>query len=103
MEININIQLQEEEVFRLITDKLDKIENFIKEAAPAIEELNKFRKENIPGAERINSEKVMEILRISRRTLQRYRSEKKIPYHRYGGKIVYYKKDIDDFINRHKF
>jgi excisionase family DNA binding protein len=41
------------------------------------------------------------LLKISRRCLQDYRSEGKIPFYRIGGKILYRSSDIEHFLEEH--
>ena len=40
------------------------------------------------------------MLHISKRTLQRYRSEGGLPYMRYGQKIYYKASDVKEFVNK---
>ena len=40
------------------------------------------------------------MLKVSKRTLQRYRTEGGLPYMKYGQKIYYKTSDVKDFVNR---
>ncbi|APA93636.1 MULTISPECIES: helix-turn-helix domain-containing protein [Myroides] len=53
---------------------------------------------NIDGEELLDNQDVLQILKISSRSLQRYRSDKKLPYYRLKGKIYYKLSDIQQFI-----
>ncbi len=56
------------------------------------------RKNFIEGEGLLDNQDVMELLRIRSRTLQRYRSEGKLPYYTISGKIYYRSSDIHQFI-----
>jgi excisionase family DNA binding protein len=47
------------------------------------------------GEKYITDKKLSKLLNISRRTLQDYRTEGKIPYYLVGGKILYKESDIE--------
>ncbi|MDM1499996.1 MULTISPECIES: helix-turn-helix domain-containing protein [Myroides] len=53
---------------------------------------------NIDGEELLDNQDVLQILKISSRSLQRYRSDKKLPYYRLKGKIYYKLSDVQQFI-----
>ncbi|MDM1415695.1 helix-turn-helix domain-containing protein [Myroides odoratimimus] len=53
---------------------------------------------NIDGEELLDNQDVLQILKISPRSLQRYRSDKKLPYYRLKGKIYYKLSDVQQFI-----
>lgn len=47
----------------------------------------------------LTTEEVLAILRVSRRTLQNYRTEGKIPFHKISHKTILYKEaDIEKFL-----
>ena len=48
----------------------------------------------------LDNQELMQILKISRRTLQTYRDEKVIPYSQVGNKIYYKAKDIEVFLKK---
>ena len=74
------------------------------EILSALEEIkNKVRKLEL---ERINDqwftgERVLNLLKISKRTLQNYRDSGKIGFSQIGSKIYYRRADIEEFLNRH--
>ena len=49
----------------------------------------------------LDNQDLCDILNTSKRTIQRFRSEKKLPYHRVGGKTYYKESDVMDFIKRY--
>ncbi|MDM1447985.1 helix-turn-helix domain-containing protein [Myroides odoratimimus] len=53
---------------------------------------------NIDGEELLDNQDVLQILKISSRSLQRYRSDKKLPYYRLKGKIYYKLSDVQQFV-----
>lgn len=52
----------------------------------------------IDGEQLLDNQDVLQLLRISSRSLQRYRSDKKLPYYKISGKLYYKKSDVDQFI-----
>ena len=52
----------------------------------------------IDGEQLLDNQDVLQLLRISSRSLQRYRSDKKLPYYTISGKLYYKKSDVDQFI-----
>lgn len=49
----------------------------------------------------LTSEEVCELLKLSTRTLQEYRDNGTIAYHKIGGKILYKQSDIQAMLERH--
>ena len=74
--------------FRSIERMLDSIENFTRNYRPTL------------GGERFLTDKeVSERLKISRRSLQDYRTNGQIPYIQLGGKILYQESDIQKMLD----
>lgn len=48
-----------------------------------------------------DNQDLCQLLNISKRTLQRYRSAEGLLYHRLHNKIFYYSRDVDNFIKEH--
>jgi len=46
----------------------------------------------------LTDRELSKLLKISRRSLQNYRAEGKIPFYRVGGKTLYCESDIEDFL-----
>lgn len=46
----------------------------------------------------LSTEEVMEMMNVSRRTVQNYRDEGKIPYTQEGRKILYPRDGVEDFL-----
>lgn len=86
MKHNITIQFD--------TDLLQNFETLIKEAV----------KEQLPSMKNsfqknwLSTEEVMEMMNVSRRTVQNYRDEGKIPYTQDGRKILYPRDGVEDFL-----
>ncbi|KUF45773.1 helix-turn-helix domain-containing protein [Myroides marinus] len=53
---------------------------------------------NIDGEELLDNQDVLQILKISYRSLQRYRSNKKLPYYKLKGKIYYKLSDVQQLL-----
>lgn len=61
----------------------------------SLEELSKSSRPMLDGERFLTDKEVSERLRISRRTLQEYRNESRIPYILLGGKVLYKESDIE--------
>ena len=61
-------------------------------------------KPSLNGERFLSDKEVSERLKVSRRTLQDYRTEGKIPYYQLsGGKILYRESDIEKMLNDNYF
>ena len=50
------------------------------------------------GKRCLTDKEVIALLKVSRRTLQEYRTERKIPYIVFGGKVLYRETDIEKLL-----
>ncbi|REC47546.1 helix-turn-helix domain-containing protein [Chryseobacterium pennipullorum] len=64
------------------------------------EKLNAKQNElnTIDGEQLLDNQDVLQMLKISARSLQRYRSEKKLPYYTISGKLYYKLSDVHELI-----
>ncbi len=62
-----------------------------------LQESNKSRS-NIDGEELLDNQDILQMLKISNRSLQRYRSSGKLPYYTISGKLYYKLSDVHQFI-----
>ncbi|MCD9616033.1 MULTISPECIES: helix-turn-helix domain-containing protein [Chryseobacterium] len=53
---------------------------------------------SIDGEQLLDNQDVLQMLKISSRTLQRYRSDKKLPYYTISGKLYYKLSDVHQLI-----
>ncbi|GHU15012.1 DNA-binding protein [Betaproteobacteria bacterium] len=60
-------------------------------------------KPSLNGERYLTDREVSERLKVSRRTLQDYRTEGKIPYYQLGGKVLYRESDIEKMLNENYF
>ncbi len=86
MKHNITIQFDE--------DLLQNFENLIKETVKA--QLPQMR--DSFQKDWLSTEEVMEMMNVSRRTVQNYRDEGKIPYTQDGRKILYPREGVEKFL-----
>lgn len=101
MDDNINKILKE---IPTITDCMNKIMQRLENLERMMMSHIGINKETIKclGEGRIlDIQDLCDILNASKRTIQRYRSEKKLPYHRIGRKTYYKEADVMDFINKY--
>lgn len=56
------------------------------------------KRNNIDGEELLDNQDLLQMLKISNRSLQRYRSSGKLPYYTISGKIYYKLSDVHQFI-----
>lgn len=54
--------------------------------------------QSIDGEELLDNQDLMQLLKISNRSLQRYRSDGKLPYYSISGKIYYKRSDVEQVI-----
>ena len=76
--------------FHSIERMLDSIENFTKGYRPTLN-----------GERFLTDAEVSDRLKVSRRTLQDYRTTGKIPYIQLGGKTLYRESDIQKLLDEH--
>ena len=77
-------------LFQTIDQLSEAIENIVRDFKPGLE-----------GEQYLTDKEVSKSLKISRRSLQDYRTEGKIPFYRVGGKILYSASDIERFLKEH--
>ncbi len=81
----------------LITMKTERIVSFFKSLdrmLNGIENMVKNCKPTLGGERYLTDKEVSARLKVSRRTLQDYRTEGRIPYCQLGGKVLYRESDI---------
>ncbi|WP_291120451.1 helix-turn-helix domain-containing protein [Empedobacter sp. UBA7248] len=64
------------------------------------ENMNDFHKNktSVDGEELLDNQDVLQMLKISNRSLQRYRSDGRLPYYTISGKLYYKLSDVHAFI-----
>jgi len=70
----------------------------IDELSETIENIVRNPKAKLGNGQYLTDKDLSRLLKISRRCLQDYRTEGKIPFYRIGGKILYRVSDIEDFL-----
>ncbi len=73
-----------------IMDRFDLISESVREI--------KKNKNSIDGEELLDNQDLLQMLKISNRSLQRYRSEGKLSYYTLSGKLYYKLSDVHQFI-----
>ncbi|ALU24823.1 helix-turn-helix domain-containing protein [Myroides odoratimimus] len=58
----------------------------------------KRERQSIDGEELLDNQDILQMLKISHRSLQRYRSTGKLPYYTISGKLYYKLSDVHQFI-----
>jgi excisionase family DNA binding protein len=90
----------------LITKDHEKVKSFfisLERMLDGIENLIDDYKPSLNGERYLTDKEVSERLKVSRRTLQDYRTEGKITYYQLGGKILYKESDIERMLNDNYF
>jgi excisionase family DNA binding protein len=90
----------------LITKDHEKVKSFffsLERILDGIENLVENYKPSLNGERYLTDKEVSERLKVSRRTLQDYRTDGKIPYYQLGGKILYRESDIEKMLNDNYF
>ena len=86
----------------LITNEHEKIQTLYSQIKQAMERLSILMSEYRPvlnGERFLTDAELSERLKLSRRTLQEYRSNGKVAYYQIGTKILYKESDIEKLLN----
>jgi len=86
---------------QLITESNERIKSFflsLDNLSSALERVFSSRKPTLNGESFYTDEELSKKLKISRRSLQDYRNEGRIPYVKLGGKILYRSSDIEKLL-----
>ncbi len=81
----------------LITKDNERVARFFKSLdrmLHGVENLVKNHRPTLGGERYLSDKEVAARLKVSRRTLQEYRNEGRIPYYHLGGKVLYKESDI---------
>jgi excisionase family DNA binding protein len=91
----------------LITKDHEMVKSFflsLEQILDGIENMVDNNRPSLNGERFLTDKEVSERLKLSRRTLQEYRMEGKIPYYQLGGgKILYRESDIEKMLNDNYF
>lgn len=85
----------------VITSDDERIAALLRALKKSAKDAAKFTENFHPplGGERYLTDKeVIELLKVSRRTLQEYRTARKIPFILFGGKVLYRESDIEKLL-----
>lgn len=86
---------------QLITSEHERVKSFflsLERISSSLERLFSSRKPTLNGDSFYTDEELSKKLKISRRSLQDYRNEGRIPYIKLGGKILYRSSDIEKLL-----
>ncbi|MCC8174247.1 MAG: helix-turn-helix domain-containing protein [Odoribacter sp.] len=86
---------------QLITESNERIKSFflsLDRLTSSLERLFSSRKPTLNGESFYTDEELSKKLKISRRSLQDYRNEGRIPYIKLGGKILYRSSDVEKML-----
>lgn len=87
---------------QLIRSENERVKSFflsLERLSTAIKKLFASRKPTLNGDSFYTDEELSKKLKLSRRSLQDYRNEGRIPYIKLGGKILYRASDIEKLLN----
>jgi excisionase family DNA binding protein len=82
-------------------DRLNSLYQKIDRLSETIENIVRTPKPTLGGEQYLTDREISKLLKISRRSLQDYRTEGKIPFYRLGGKVLYRASDIEQFLENH--
>lgn len=88
---------------QLITESNERVKSFflsLDKLSSSFERLFSSRKPTLNGESFYTDEELSKKLKISRRSLQDYRNEGRIPYVKLGGKILYRSSDIEKLLEK---
>ena len=87
----------------LITEHDERIRSYfqaLERLSKALETLFSKRKSSLDGESFYTDEELSQRLKISRRSLQDYRNQGRIPYIKLGGKILYRSSDVERMLEK---
>lgn len=73
-----------------IMNRFDLLSEYIKDA--------RQQRSSVDGEELLDNQDLLQMLKISNRSLQRYRSSGRLPYYTISGKLYYKLSDVHQFI-----
>ncbi|MDD2200528.1 MAG: helix-turn-helix domain-containing protein [Bacteroidales bacterium] len=88
----MNVITIESDAFRQIIEKIQSLEDKFVEM--------KMEAESPLSDRWLDNQDVMQLLKVSKRTLQTYRDEDKIPFAQVGNKIYYKATDVEKFLKK---
>lgn len=71
----------------------------LKKRTKDVEHLMESFRPPFAGEKYLTDKEVISLLKVSRRTLQEYRTKRKIPYIMFGGKVLYREIDIEKMLS----
>lgn len=90
--MQMNVITIEEEAFKLLVAKIENLEKRFEQIV---------NKASCPTKERwLDIQDVLQILKCSRRHLQNYRNEGKLPFSQIGQKIYFKSSDVEHFLEK---
>ncbi|MFH2142052.1 MAG: helix-turn-helix domain-containing protein [Bacteroidota bacterium] len=88
----MNVITFESDAFKQIMDKIQGIDDKFNEL--------KTKAESPLSEKWLDNQDIMLLLKVSKRTLQSYRDENKVPFSQIGNKIYYKASDIEKFLKK---
>lgn len=73
--------------------------NALRIGAKKVRELSQSYRPPLNGERYMTDKEVSERLKVSRRTLQEYRNDRKLPFILFGGKVLYRETDIESMLD----
>ncbi|GHT42661.1 transcriptional regulator [Bacteroidia bacterium] len=80
-------------------ERMESLLETVEKLSETIENIVRNTKLRLGCEQYLTDREVSQILKISRRCLQAYRTNGKIPFYRAGGKILYRESDIENFLS----
>lgn len=87
-------------VITLVPQKI--VDELVEDVKSIKSSLQKTHSQTNLGEEWIPSNEVLKLLGISRKTWQKYRNERRIPFSQFGRKIYVKRTDLEAFMENHK-
>lgn len=90
----------------VMTKRDEVIIRFLNATERILRGINILRKRNRPllgGHRYLTDAELSKRLNINRRTLQEYRTQGKLPYFKFGGKVLYREEDIEKLLQENYF
>ena len=90
--------MSENRVLTADDEQIAAVLHALRKSAKAASRLTENYRPPMNGERYLTDKEVSQMLKVSRRTLQEYRTERKIPYIVFGGKVLYQESNIEKML-----
>ena len=90
--------MNDDNVMRADNERIESALYALRKGAKEVSPLSQNYRPPLNGERYMTDKEVSDRLKVSRRTLQEYRNDRKIPFILFGGKVLYREADIEQML-----